>query len=278
MFRYIINKLKNTYSQKTDYSLIENSNIPLSEIINESRVLAPAISEIINEINNSIIPGMTTIELERISKEIIEEKGFIPAMLGYNGYPAATGISINEEILHAIPSSRKILEGDLVTIQTSIRGKAAFASQGWTFKVGSVSEKNSKFHKIGQIALKEGIGSIVSGSCIGDIGATIQSVIEGAGYSVIRDFVGTGMGKRMIQEPNIPCFGKRGIWAKIKPGMILNIHVIASMGESNLYIADDNWTAVTSDNQPSVLFTAMVLIEQSDVSILSDLIGTHKGS
>ena len=256
--------------ESLDYE--EKPPIASNEIINETRIIAPMLSDIISEIQKSIVPNMTTKELDTISNEVINKFGFNSAMLNYRGYPASTCISVNEEILHCIPSSKKIKNGDLITIQTAIKGKSAYANQGWSFTVGSVSDEKLNLYKKGIEALKNAIEIVNPETSIGNISSAIQTTIEDAGYSVIREFVGYGMGKEMHQAPQIPCYGKNGIGNKIKPGMILNIHVIAAMGDYKINISEDGWSTITKDGQPSVLFSAMILVEENGKSLLSKIL------
>jgi methionyl aminopeptidase len=261
---YLIFKNKVVYFLQTNHE-----ELPSSEIVEESKILGKKLSDIILVAKNSIRPNRTTQELNSIISNTIKDSGYKPAMLGFNDFPAESCISINEQVLHHIPNQNKIVEGDLITIQTAIKGRYAFANQGWTFILGTITPEKQNLYKKGIEALKNAINIIKPNINIGDISYTIQSTIENAGYFVNKEFVGYAMGTKMMQAPEIPCNGKPGKGIRVEKGMILNIHVIASMGSSEIYQAEDTWGIFTTNHLLSVLFSAMVMVEENKAVLLS---------
>lgn len=246
-----------------------NNKLPTQDIINETIEISPEISDIIFDSYNSIKIGMSTNEINSILSEKIRNKNYKAAMLNYNGYPSESSISLNDQVVHSIPSKMKISDGDLITIQTAIQGCKAFSNQGWTFSIGKKNKLYNKLINSGKETLKKVIQIIKPNIYIGDIGSLIQKNIEKDGFSIVKDFVGFGMGEKMHQWPEIPCFGKSGKGMKIYENMILNIHIIANAGKSQIRITDDSWSAVTMDGTPSILFTAMVLVTTEGNQLLT---------
>ncbi len=244
----------------------------------ESRRIAPVVSEALRQVGRGLRPGMTTRAVHDEVVTLLRRAGLEPAMAGYNGYPAGAAVSINDEILHAIPSDRQLRTGDLVTIETGGVSERAYASQGWTFAVGEVDEERHKLLVAARRALERAIGVVRRGARIGDLGAAIQEEIESAGFAVVRDYVGYGMGRERIQPPQLPCYGRAGTGRRLVPGQVLHIHVIAKAGGWQVSLEDDEWTTRSADGRPGVLLTAMVLVEEDGAVLLSRLIDRPGGA
>lgn len=174
---------------------------PIEVILEESRRLAPIASDIVRHVGRTLTPGMTTIEIAEQLVSEAKSRDVLPAMLGYHGFPAAAAVSINDELLHGIPSNRRIVRGDLVKIEFGIVSTKAFAASSWTFSVGAPSPEDAALLRCGTTALRMAIEAISPARRLGDIGSAIQAEAERAGFEVIRAFVGYGMGQQRIQAP-----------------------------------------------------------------------------
>ena len=194
-------------------------------------------------------------------------------MLGFRGYPAASAVSIDHEIVHAIPSERLVEEGQLVTIQIGALTPHGSGDQGWTFGVGALDDERSRLRDVGRRALESGLAVLRAGARTGDLGAAIQRTIEGGGFAVVRDFVGYGVGERPLQDPQLAGYGTPGRGERLTAGMILHVHAIAAAGSGEVAIEDDRWTAVTEDGRPAALFTAMVRLRADGADLLTPLLG-----
>jgi methionyl aminopeptidase len=179
-------------------------------------------------------------------------------MLGYHGFPAPAAISVNDEIVHGLPSSRVLAPADLVKVEFGVVSGMAFAAQSWTFAAGPATPSDEILLAVGRRALEAAASIVSPGHRLGDIGAAIQGVVEGAGLSVVRAFVGYGMGKSRIQAPQISGVGNPGRGARLRPGMILNLHVIIKHGSPHVRIAENRWTAFAEDGRRGALFTSMI--------------------
>ncbi len=179
-------------------------------------------------------------------------------MLGFNGFPAGAAVSVNEAIVHGLPSERAFSAADLANIQFAVVSDAAFASQGWTFPVGALDAGDRVLLEAGPRALRAAVNAVSPGARVGDIGAAIQAEVEGAGLSVVRAFVGYRMGGSLINPPQICGTGRPGTGARLRKEWILNLHVILKRGTHAIFVDENRWTAVAEDGQRGALFTAMV--------------------
>jgi methionyl aminopeptidase len=194
-------------------------------VLADARRIAPLLAQVISEAGGRLAPGMTTREIDRLIVEGIARHKLQPAMLGFHGYPAASTISVNDQVLHVPPSDRRLQPGDLVTIQSAARSEHAFANLGWTCAVGVVTEEKARLLKAVTEALIAGQSVMRSGRRTGDVGAAIQGHIEAAGFSVVRDYVGYAIGRQMMEGPQLPCYGRAGIGPRSKARAVFNIHV-----------------------------------------------------
>ena len=218
-----------------------------------------------------IEPGVTTGELDRAVEQFIRAQGAEPAFKGYRGYPASICASVNEEVVHGIPGSRPLLDGDIIAIDVGVR-KGGFHGDGArTFTVGTVSEEALRLLDVTYQALLEGIKRAVVTNRIGDISAGIQGYVEKNGFSVVRDLVGHGIGRAMHEEPRIPNFGHAGSGPGIKPGMTLAIEPMVNAGTWRVRVLEDRWTVVTADGSLSAHFEHTIAVTKSGPRVLTQL-------
>jgi methionyl aminopeptidase len=227
-------------------------------IAKESRRLGPIVTEILRAAGRVAVPGATTQDVAEALARECRRRDLAPAMLGYRGFPAPAAISVNDEIVHGLPSSRALVAADLVKVELGVASGLAFASQSWTFAVGHADPSDEVLLVEGRRALRAAIDVVSPQHRVGDIGAAIQGVAEGAGLAVVRAFVGYGMGKSRIQPPQISGVGSPGTGTRLAAGSILNLHVIVKHGSPDVVIGDNRWTAHAEDGRRGALFTAMV--------------------
>ncbi len=214
-------------------------------------------------------PGITTLDLGNAAFEMIRGLGGTSAFYGYHGFPGQICVSINEEVVHGIPSRRVIKDGDIVSIDTGITFEGFIGDTAVTVAAGEVDAGKKKLLEVTRAALAAGVSKAVAGNRLGDISHAIQTVVEAAGFSVVREFVGHGIGREMHEEPQIPNFGKPGRGPKLKPGMTLAIEPMVNIGGSKVRVLDDNWTAITCDGSASAHFEHTVAVGVSAPEILT---------
>jgi len=238
----------------------------------EMKRVAPLLSSVVENVGRGLRPGMTTLEVHDRVMADLRALDLEPAMLGYHGYPAGAAVSVNEQVVHALPGARRLQAGDVVTIDTSGASSKAFAGQAWTFPVGGCDEEAQALLNASKRALRAALSVAKVGSRIGDIGAAIQREIEAAGFTVVRDYVGYAIGRERMMGPQIPCFGRPGLGMRLRVGQVLNLYVIAKVGTHALTVEDDGWTTRSTDGGRSVVVTAMVAVGESGSDSLSALI------
>ena len=221
------------------------------------------------DLRNIIEPGVTTKDLDEFAEKKAREMGAVPAFKGYRGYPASLCTSINEEIIHGIPSSRKLQEGDILGLDFGVIYEGYYGDAAVTYPVGEVSLEASRLIEAAEKAFFKGFEKIEEGYRISDISHAIQNSVEAQGFSVIRAFVGHGIGTSLHEEPQIPNFGPPGRGPKIKRGMVLAIEPMIAAGDWNIEIKDDNWTAITKDRSLSAHYEHTVALTKEGAEILS---------
>ncbi len=236
------------------------------------------VAKILSELEGMIKPGIRTKELDEWAEKRTREMGAIPAFKGYKDYPASLCTSINEEIVHGIPSSRSLREGDILSLDFGVLYEGYYGDAAATFPVGKISPQANKLIQAAKEAFYKGLQQIEVGKRISDISHAIQSYVESQGFSVIRSFVGHGIGLSLHEEPQIPNFGLPGRGLKIKPGMVFALEPMIAMGDWQVEILDDNWTAITKDRSLSAHYEHTVAVTQEGAQILSQLDGDKKGS
>ncbi len=225
--------------------------------------------KILSELRRMIIPGVQTKELDEYAEFRVKEMNAIPAFKGYRGYPASLCTSINEEIVHGIPSSRRLRDADIISLDFGVLYEGYYGDAAVTYPVGEITPKAKKLIKAAEETFYKGMEQMKPGKRISDISFAIQSHVESQGFSVIRAFVGHGIGLSLHEEPQVPNFGPPGRGPKIKSGMVLAVEPMIAIGDWDVEILDDNWTAVTRDRSLSAHFEHTVAITQKGPEILS---------
>ncbi len=238
------------------------------ELLRESSLL---VSKTLAELAKIVKPGISTLYLDKIAEEFIRDNGALPAFKGYNGFPASICTSVNEQVVHGVPSENVFLEdGDIISIDCGTLKNGFVGDSAYTFCVGDVSEEVKQLLKVTKESLFEGIKCAVEGKRIGDIGYTIQNYCEKAGYSVVREMVGHGVGRQMHESPEVPNYGNRGMGKMLKAGMTICIEPMINMGKKNLVFESDGFTIRTKDRKVSAHFEHAVAIRKGEADILSD--------
>ncbi|MFL5322401.1 MAG: type I methionyl aminopeptidase, partial [Myxococcaceae bacterium] len=204
--------------------------------------------EILEELEKAVAPGVSTWELDALAESLIYKKGAKPAFKGYLGFPACLCASINEEVVHGIPSKKRVLkEGDLMKLDFGVVYKGYYGDSARTVPVGKVTPEAQKLVDTTRESLMKGIAAMQPGNRLGDIGYAVQFVAEKQGFSVVRDFVGHGIGKKLHEAPHVPNFGSPDTGMKLRPGMVLAVEPMVNVGTHKVDVLDDDWTAVTGD-------------------------------
>ncbi len=226
-------------------------------------------AQVRDELAAMVRPGITTLELGNAAFELIRKLGGTSAFYGYHGFPGQICVSINEEVVHGIPGKRVIREGDIVSIDTGITFGGFIGDTAITVAAGEIDDEKKKLLEVTKAALDAGVAKAVVGNRLGDISHAIQTVVEAAGFSVVREFVGHGIGRDMHEDPQIPNFGKAGHGPKLKPGMTLAIEPMVNIGGPKVKVLGDNWTAVTCDGSASAHFEHTVAVGVTAPEILT---------
>jgi methionyl aminopeptidase len=214
-------------------------------------------------------PGLRTLDLDREAETFIRDHRCVPGFIGYNGFPNSLCVSINEQVVHGIPGERVIEEGDLVSLDCGLILDGWWADSGLSLCAGAPSPEVSRLLEVTQEALRQGIEAARPGGFIGDIGHAVQSVIEAGGFSVVRQYVGHGIGRSMHESPQVPNFGKPGTGNVIKPGLVLAIEPMVNAGRAETRVLDDDWTVVTADGRRSCYFEHTVAITAAGPEVLT---------
>lgn len=229
------------------------------------------VAKILSELENMIKPGIQTKKLDEYAEMRAREMGASPAFKGYRGYPASLCTSVNEEIVHGIPSSRTLRQGDIISLDFGVLYEGYYGDAAATYPVGEVSPAAQKLIQTAKEAFYKGLDQMKTGMRISDISYAIQNHVESQGFSVIRAFVGHGIGLSLHEEPQIPNFGLPSRGPKIKPGMVLALEPMIAVGDWNVEILNDNWTAITKDRSLSAHYEHTVAIREEGPEILSVL-------
>lgn len=243
--------------------------IKSNEQIEAMRIAGKITGEALNIVEACIKPGVTTKELDAVVEKFILSKGAKPSFKGYYGYPASICASVNYEVVHGIPSDRVLMEGDIISIDVGAYINGFHGDAARTFAVGEISQDNQRLIDVTKESFFAGIKLARAGNYLHDISAAIQDFAEAAGYSVVRDYVGHGIGSQMHEDPSIPNYrtGKRGI--QLKAGMTLAIEPMINMGTYKVKVLGDGWTVVTADKLPSAHYENTVLITDNEPEVLT---------
>jgi len=229
------------------------------------------VAEILGEIKKRVGPGVETRELDELAEEMCRDRGVEPAFKGYRGYPRSICISVNEEIVHGIPGPRRLKAGDVVSLDFGVKYRGYYGDAALTVAVGQVSFRALELLDITEKSLYAGIGQARVGKHLSDISHAVQTMVEGAGFGVIREFVGHGIGRSLHEDPQIPNFGPPGQGPLLQAGMTLAIEPMTTMGTWQVKILKDGWTAVTQDGSYSAHFEHTVAVTENGPLILSKL-------
>lgn len=226
-------------------------------------------AQALQRLKEAIRPGVTTGELDRLAEDFIRRHGGMPAFKGYRGYPASLCVSVNEEVVHGIPGDRKLREGDIVSLDLGVVMEGYYGDAAITVPVGEISEEARRLLKVTEEALYKGIEQARPGKRLSDISYAIQKHVEGAGFSVVRDFVGHGIGRELHEDPQVPNFGPPNQGPRLQPGMVLAIEPMVNTGTWKVRILENQWTVVTEDGGLSAHFEHTVAITEKGPEILT---------
>jgi methionyl aminopeptidase len=227
------------------------------------------VADVLAQLAGTVKPGVTTQDLDVLAERLVRAAGAEPAFKGYRGYPATLCASVNEQVVHGIPSLRKLVEGDIISLDMGVKLNGFYGDSAVTVPVGGVSEDAQRLLRVTQEALDRGIGQVRVGGRISDIGHAIQQHVESHGFSVVREFVGHGIGASLHEEPQIANYGEPGRGPRMAEGMVLAIEPMVNIGRPNVRVLSDGWTAVTRDNSLSAHFEHTVAVTKEGPVILT---------
>jgi len=231
------------------------------------------IAELFEELPAQVLPGRSTGEVDRFADSfIVAHDGAIPAFKGLYGFPRSVCISVNEEVVHGIPTEERVLsEGDIITVDVGVKLDGWFADAAITLPVGQVDEATARLLEVTRDALERGIEHARSGMRLGDVGHAIQTAAEASGYSVVRDLVGHGIGRKPHEEPQVPNYGRPGRGLALRPGLVIAIEPMVNQGSELVHTLDDEWTVVTADGRRSAHFEHTVAVTENGPRVLTRL-------
>jgi methionyl aminopeptidase len=227
------------------------------------------VAQVLQRLREAIKPGITTKELDQLAEHSIRKAGATPAFKGYRGYPASLCVSINEEVVHGIPGPRRLVEGEIASLDLGVYLNEYYGDAAITCPVGKVSEEATRLLEVTQQALVKGIEQATQGNRLLDISHAIQSWVESHGFSVVRDFVGHGIGRELHEDPQVPNFGPPHHGPRLRPGMVLAIEPMINIGTWEVKVLKDGWTVVTADRNLSAHFEHTIAISDGEPDILS---------
>jgi len=236
------------------------------ELMRES---AQIVSRTLGLMGELIEPGITPLDLDKKADEFIRDHQAVPGFLGLYGYPKSIITSVNEQVVHGIPTDRPLEEGDIIGVDIGVLKSGYYGDHAYTFAVGEITDEVQKLLRITKESLDLGIQQLVAGNRIGDVSFAVQSYAEKHGYGVVRELVGHGLGRKMHESPEVPNFGKRGRGSKIKNGLVVAIEPMINMGTRRVVQLNDGWTIVTADRKPSAHFEHDVAVVNGQPEILS---------
>ncbi len=245
--------------------------IKTPEEIKIMREAGRIVAETHEQLKKAVQPGITTAELDKIAEKYIRSCGAAPAFKGYHGFPASICASINEELVHGIPGLRKLKNGDIISIDIGAVYKGFFGDAAVTLPVGEVSPEALKLIQVTEESLYKGIEQAIVNNRLSDISHAVQKHVESNGYSIVRDYVGHGIGREMHEDPQVPNFGKPGFGPRLESGLVIAIEPMVNMGTVAVYTLEDNWTVVTQDKQLCAHVEHTVAITADGPEILTKL-------
>lgn len=236
------------------------------ELIRESNQL---VSKTLGEVAKWVEPGMSTEKLDKIAEEYIRDHDAEPGFLGYQGYPKTLCTSVNENVVHGIPSAKILNDGDIISVDCGVLKAGYYGDTAYTFAVGEIDDDLRKLLKITRKSLFLGIEQAIEGNRIGDIGFAVQNYCEESGYSIVRELVGHGLGEGLHESPEVPNYGRRGKGSILKSGMVICIEPMINLGRKEIVQENDGWTIRTSDRKPSAHFELAIAVQKGKADVLS---------
>jgi methionyl aminopeptidase len=251
-----------------------NISLKSAEEIECIRESGRIVAEVLKLVGAQIRPGVTTMELDQVAEDYIRSMGAEPAFKGYgwdksNLFPATLCMSIDDEVVHGIPSKRILKDGELLSIDVGAKKNGFYGDGAWSFAVGEVSGEKTRLMRVTQESLAKGIEQAVAGNRVHDISNAVQQYVESHGFSVVRDLVGHGVGKKLHEEPSVPNYGEPGTGPLLKEGMTLAIEPMVNAGTWRVKVALDGWTVLTVDGKPSAHFEHTIAIKNGKAEILT---------
>ncbi len=236
------------------------------ELMRENAIL---VSKTLAEVGKLVAPGVTTAELNRVAETFIRDNGAIPSFLGYDGFPAALCMSVNDVVVHGFPSDYVLKEGDIVSVDCGTLYKGYNGDSAYTFPVGEVDAETRKLLDVTKASLYKGIEAAVDGNRTGDIGYAVQTYAESFGFSVVRELEGHGIGREMHEQPGVPNYGRRGKGARLTDGMTICIEPMINAGTKGVYLARNGWAVHTADRKKSAHYELTVVVRKGKAEQLS---------
>lgn len=244
-------------------------NIKSEREIELMRVAGEITGSTHNYLKPFIKPGITTKELDELAYDYIISRGATPSFKGYDGFPGTICASVNDEVVHGIPSNRKLKEGDIISIDTGACYKGYHGDSAWTYPVGKINDKKKYLLEHTEKALFEGLSVIKAGVHVGDIGYAVETYAKAHKLGVVRELVGHGVGTDVHEAPDVPNFGQKNTGPVLKEGMVIAVEPMLNLGTANVYMLDDDWTIITADGRPSGHFEHTVLVTKDGYEILT---------
>jgi methionyl aminopeptidase len=242
-----------------------------SREIDKMRLAGRATREVLELLRGLVKPGVTTMDLEKAAAARVAEMGCKPAFLGYSGYPAVLCASVNNEVVHGIPNPKRVLkDGDIVSLDFGVFVDGWCGDSAITVAVGKVNPATDRLLKVTEASLHAGIAAVKPGATLGDVGSAVQKVVEAEGFSVVRDFVGHGIGTHMHEDPQVPNYGVPGKGMKLRAGMVIAIEPMVNAGKPEVMVLGDGWTAVTADGSMSAHFEHTVAVTATGARVLTE--------
>jgi len=235
-------------------------------LLKESNML---VSKTLAEVALHIQPGVTTIFLDQIAETFIRDNNAVPAFKGYGGFPNTLCTSVNEEVVHGIPSGYSLKEGDIISIDCGVILNGWYGDSAYTFAVGEIKEEVKRLLEFTKASLEEGVKAAVAGNRVGDISSAVQTKAESGGFTVVRELVGHGIGRKLHEPPEVPNFGKRGTGPKMEKGLVICIEPMINLGSKETYQTKDGWTIKTADGKPSAHFEYAVAVNKGKADQLT---------
>jgi methionyl aminopeptidase len=237
--------------------------------LEKMRAAGQLVGQVLSHLRTLVAPGVTTMEVDRAAEKMIRDAGALPTFKGYNGFPYSICASVNEQIVHGFPSNYRLQEGDIFSIDVGVTLEGFVGDTAATVPVGKVSEDRLQLIKVTEECLERAIEQCRPGKHLGDIGWAVQEHAEAHGYSIVRDYVGHGIGRRMHEDPQIPNYGRPGLGQKIKAGYVFAVEPMVNLGSHHTKVLSDGWTVVTVDGQPSAHVEHTIAITEEGPEVLT---------